>query len=91
MWTLANPRLQAAIVCLVIAIVYVFIWPGRKDPDRQRPIWRKLVLRWFHSFTWILIGAACLLWSKTWALAALIVYAIFMLATLSDRKAANRP
>ena len=85
MWTLANPRLQAALVCLVIAIVYLFIWPGRKDPDRLRPIWRKLVLRWFHSLTWLLIGAACLLWSKLWALLALVTYIIFMLASMADR------
>jgi hypothetical protein len=92
MWTLANPRLQAALVCLGIAIVYVFIWPGRKDPERfrQHPLWRQLVLRWFHSLTWVLIGAACLFWSKLWALAALVAYIIFMLVTLAERNAASR-
>ncbi len=87
MWIFANPRLQAAIVCLVIAIVYLFIWPGRKDPKRPRPIFRKLVLRWFHSLTWILIGAACLLWSKALGLIAVVVYLSFMWASMSDRNA----
>jgi hypothetical protein len=80
MWTLANPQLRAAVICFVIAVVYIFMWPGRKDPERVRqlPFWRRLVLRWFHSLTWLLIASACLFWSKVPAIAACIVYLIFV-------------
>jgi len=80
MWSLANPQVRGALVCLVIAVVYVFLWPGRNDRQglRQLPWWRRIVVRWFHSLTWLLIGAACLLWSKLIAVAAAIVYLVFM-------------
>ena len=90
-WTLANPRLQAAVICLVIAVVYLFLWPGRKNPERvhQRPLWRRIVLRWFHSLTWILIALAVVLWSKVPAAVAAAVYIIFVSAINHERNAAG--
>jgi hypothetical protein len=80
MWSLANPQVRGALICLLIAVVYLFMWPGRKDPDRVRqlPLWRRMVLRWFHSLTWVLIAVACLLWSKLTAVVACIVYLVFL-------------
>jgi hypothetical protein len=77
---------------MVIAAVYVYLWPGRKDPERvrQRPLWVQVVLRWFHSLTWVLIALACLLWSKVPAFAAFVVYLIFLLTMMGDRKAVDR-
>jgi hypothetical protein len=87
MWSLNNPRIQAAAICLLIALVYVFIWPGRKNPERTRqyPIWQRIVLRWFHSLTWVLIAVACVTWSKLPAAAAFVVYMVFLFATLRAR------
>jgi len=80
MGSLANPQVRGALICLVIAVVYIFLWPGRNDRERfrQLPLWRRIVLRWFHSLTWVLIGVACLLWSKLTAIAACIVYVVFL-------------
>ena len=80
MWSLANPQVRGALICLVIAVVYVFLWPGRNDPERMRqlPLWRRIVVRWFHSLTWALVAVACLLWSKLTAIAACLVYLVFM-------------
>ncbi|HEY1262274.1 MAG TPA: hypothetical protein VGF06_02055 [Terriglobales bacterium] len=93
MWTLANPRLQAVIICVLISIVYVFLWPGRKDPDRirQRPLWRRIVLRWFHSITWLLIALAVILWSKVVAGIAAAVYIIFIVVSNQERTAGRPP
>jgi hypothetical protein len=80
MWSLANPQVRGALVCLVVAVVYIFLWPGRNDREHfhQLPLWRRIVLRWFHSLTWLLIAVACLLWSKLTAIIACIVYLVFM-------------
>jgi hypothetical protein len=89
MWSLANPRVQAAIVCLLIAVVYLFLWPGRKHPERfrQRPFWRRTVLRWFHSLTWIFVALACLLWSRALAGVAFAVYLVFLITAARERSA----
>jgi hypothetical protein len=81
--------MQGALVALVIALVYVFIWPGRRHPENMRrfPLWQRLVLRWFHSLTWILIAVACLIWSKFVAAAAGVVYLIFLFTSLRVRNA----
>lgn len=92
MWSLSNPRIQGAIICMVIAVVYVFIWPGRKDPEgfRQKPLWIQIVLRWFHSLTWVLIALATLIWSKVPAAAAFFVYLIFILTMARERNTFRR-
>ena len=88
MWMLANSRVQAAVVCLVIALVYALVWPGRNDPERvqRRTLWARVVLRWFHSLTWVLIALACLFWNRVAAVAALVVYLIFLVALNRDRR-----
>lgn len=80
MWSWANPQLRAAIVCVAIALVYSFLWPGRKNAARvaQLPFYQRIVLRWFHSLTWLVIAAACLLWSKPIAILAAVVYLIYL-------------
>lgn len=92
MWTLSNPRVQAAIICTVIAILYIFIWPGRKDPEgfRRKPLWTQIVLRWFHSLTWVLIALAILMWSKIPAAAAFLVYLLFIFTMARERNTSRR-
>jgi hypothetical protein len=88
MWTLANSRIQAVVVCLLIALVYAFMWPGRKEPERvrRRALWARIVLRWFHSLTWVLIAIACLFWNRVAAGSALVVYLVFIVALNRDRR-----
>jgi hypothetical protein len=83
----ANPQLRAAAVCGVIALVYVFLWPGRKNPSQvsQLPLWQRIVLRWFHSLTWLLIAVACFYWSKLPAIAAGTVYFIYLFVVSRTR------
>ncbi|HEY6182175.1 MAG TPA: hypothetical protein VIW67_08015 [Terriglobales bacterium] len=80
MWSLAYPNVRGALICLVVAMVYIFLWPGRNNRElfRQFPLWRRVVLRWFHSLTWVLIAISCLLWSKLTAILAAVVYVIFL-------------
>jgi hypothetical protein len=84
--------MQAAIACLFIALVYVFIWPGRKSPEimQRLSIWQRMVLRWFHSLTWILIALACVKWSKIPAAVAFLVYVIFIVTSLRVRNVGGR-
>ena len=84
--------MQAAIACLFIALVYVFIWPGRKSPEimQRFSVWQRIVLRWFHSLTWILIAVACVMWSKIPAAVAFVVYVIFIVTSLRVRNAGER-
>jgi hypothetical protein len=80
MWSLANSQVRGALICLVIAVVYAFLWPGRKNPEYLQllPLWRRVVVRWFHSLTWVLVAVACLIWSKLTAIAACLVYLVFL-------------
>ena len=77
-------RIMGIIICLIVASAYSFVWPGWKDPERvrHRPLWSKIILRWFHSLTWLLLAAACYLWSTLPAALAGGVYLVFIL----DRK-----
>jgi hypothetical protein len=80
-------RVVGILVAVSIAIAYYFIWPGWKDPNlaSRRSLAPKIILRWFHSLTWLLLAVACFLWSKTTAALAGIVYLIFMLTLLLER------
>ncbi|HEY7615831.1 MAG TPA: hypothetical protein VH744_03435, partial [Terriglobales bacterium] len=71
-----NTRPLAAAICLLVAFMYMRLWPGRRDAQlvARRTPWARIVLRWFHSLTWVILGLACLLWSRALALAAVIVY-----------------
>jgi hypothetical protein len=80
-------RIVSIAFALIIAITYYFVWPDWKDPQlvKRRSLAPKIILRWFHSFTWILLAATCFLWSKSTAALAGIVYLIFMLTLVLER------
>lgn len=84
-------RIFGTVIAVGIAIAYYFFWPGRRDPNRvsQRPLWSHIVLRWFHSLTWILIAMACFFWMKFAAVLAGVVYLIFIVALAQERRAAK--
>ena len=91
---LGFPLQTWGILCLAVAVAYFFKWPKPK-PDRTGPPRNTLVhiiLRWFHSVVWLLLGLACFLWASgpssaanAVAVAALIVYAVFLVTLLRDR------
>ena len=85
-------QIVGAVLCLIVAVVYYFVWPGWKKPERRRRTShvRRFILRWFHSLTWILLAATCLLWSKIPALLSLVVYLIFLAAVVLDKSTVRR-
>ena len=76
--------------CLLVALGYGFfvIDPARGYNWANQPLWRLLILRWFHSLVWVLLGLACLVmqltggqattWAKGLGVAGLLVYMLYM-------------
>jgi hypothetical protein len=78
-----------ALVAIVIAGVYVVV-----DTSNGASGLSYLILRWFHSLCWVLLAAAAVAMSRLtpmpveWAvplgIAGGVVYAIFLITTLSN-------
>jgi len=47
------------LLCIVIAILYVFIKPRERNPQaaKHRSPWRKIILRWFHPLVWLFLAS----------------------------------
>jgi len=91
---LGLPLQTWGILCLAVAVAYLFKWPkpkpGSTGPPRTALV--HIIVRWFHSVVWLLLALACFLWASgpstianALALAALIVYLIFLATLISDR------
>ncbi|MFN8500454.1 hypothetical protein [Kouleothrix sp.] len=71
-------------LCLVVAAVFVVVWP--KDRVADAGALRLFVVRWFHALVWVFLAASCFLrmrpelggLANRVAFAALITYLIFM-------------
>jgi hypothetical protein len=84
------------ILCVAVAVAYFIKWPKPKA-DRPGPPRLPLVhiiLRWFHSLVWLSFALACFFWASGYsllasgfALLALIVYLVFLLMLMADRRA----
>jgi len=85
-------RILGIVISAVVAIAYYFVWPGWKDPQLvlQRSVSSKIILRWFHFLTWVLLAAACFLRTKRLAVLAGGVYLIFILTLAHERRSARR-
>lgn len=77
--------------CLILALIYAVQWP--KAMGRERPLITHLIIRWGHSLVWLLLAAACFLWyvgsnplGNQLAANAMIVYVIFIIVMLRDRR-----
>ena len=82
------------VICLVVTIVWLFVWPA----DRANPAepLRAFILRWFHAGVWLLLALAAFIagfnrlggvrLAKPVALASLVVYLVFMAVFLTSRK-----
>jgi len=93
---LGLPWLAWGALCLLVAAIYLVIRPRQPAKDAApRPIWRQVVLRWFHSLVWVLLAAACFVQAlqlsrapgigSALALGALLAYLVFLAALVSDR------
>lgn len=86
------PPLVWAAACAVLALIYCFVWPRRRATGLRRGL-RYLVLRWFHSLVWVLLGVSLALHAlpdeegtvrqvaKLLAVLALVTYCAFLVAT----------
>jgi hypothetical protein len=97
---LGFPLSTWALVSLAAAVFYFIKWPRPKadwhGPSRLAFV--HFVLRWFHSAVWVLLGLACFLWvggpsglASVLALAALVVYLIFLVTLIADRRHSPPP
>lgn len=87
---LGIPTLIWGILCLLMAAVWLFVRPEQA----QRAVGaHRIILLWFHWLTWVLLGVAALIvtfggvdavgMAKMVAVAALVVYLLFIAALLS--------
>jgi hypothetical protein len=83
---LGLPNLLWAGVCLIVAGVFVIVWPKKKVTSEISPV-RYVVLRWFHSLAWFLLALWLTLIELTGSglanlvgFLALPVYLAFMIA-----------
>ena len=90
---LGIPLAAWGIVCLVVAVIWVFIWPSNKRVEPNgRP---HFILRWFHALVWLFLAAAAFIagfdilgganTARFVAMRALLTYLVFM-ATLVATK-----
>ncbi len=84
-----NLRFWGALICMVLAVVYFFLWPGRKSQGvaRHSPWFTYMILRWFHSLARVLLAASCLISAKFPAAVAAIVYLAFIITTWREHRA----
>ncbi|MFD3166849.1 hypothetical protein [Herpetosiphon sp. NSE202] len=57
---LGIPAVVWSLLALVIAAIFVYVWPSDKVPGDTTSI-RYLILRWGHTLVWLLIAGFILL------------------------------
>jgi hypothetical protein len=87
-------------VCLVIAAVYLIVWPRPKANASSRGSWRRRILRWGHGAVWLVLAAACFARVAAWAgvsdlangvaLVGGVLYLVFVASFVQDRLEASR-
>jgi hypothetical protein len=75
-------RIVGMIACLVVAAIYVVVWPGWKR-EGEWSAGARFILRWFHSLTWVLLAAWILMRQPAFGIASLLCYMIFLATWLS--------
>jgi hypothetical protein len=89
-WTLWG------LLALLVAGVYAVVWPRTGASARLGPVWRLLVLRWFHALVWVLLALSCFIRTdlipggsgaaNVAALIGLVTYAAFLGTLTIDRR-----
>ncbi|KPL91441.1 hypothetical protein [Herpetosiphon geysericola] len=57
---LGIPAIVWSMLALIIAAIFVYVWPSDKVPGDTTSI-RYLILRWGHTLVWVLIAGFILL------------------------------
>jgi hypothetical protein len=85
-------RILGIVICLMVASAYYSVWPGWKNPERvqHRSLWSYIILRWFHSLTWVLLALACYLRATLLAAVAGGAYLIFLMTLAHERRSAKQ-
>ncbi len=85
---LGVPAFVWAGLCLVLSIVWIFVWPAGQAAGRSGFLW--VALRWGHSVTWLVLAVAAAaaalgapVAAQRIAMAALPAYAAFVYATVT--------
>lgn len=83
-----------AIPCLMMAAIWSVIWPSYRAQGASS--WRRLVLRWAHALTWLLLAIALLLAGTGLAgggqtaailgVLALVAYGSFLYVTITTQQ-----
>jgi len=94
---LGVPWLIWGSICLVVGAMYTVVRPRARQPASVHASWLRPVLRWAHGLVWLVLAVACFCritdWSgaeagaNVFALLALPLYAIFLVALVTDRLA----
>lgn len=90
---LGVPFVLWGMLCLILAIVWVVVWPSDKAVAADSV--RFFVLRWFHALVWLLLAIAAFLaafdllggvtTARMVAFVSLITYFIFMFTFITIR------
>lgn len=92
---LGVPWLVWSAVAFLVAVVYAFVWPGKRVTVSTSTL-QYLILRWGHTLVWLLLGLAALLRaivpgaspkpSIYMAISALAVYIMFNLTLVTSKQ-----
>ena len=87
------PNLAWGVVCLILTIVWIIVWPSDKVISSDTI--RFFILRWFHALTWLLLALAAFIaafklfdgenTARFVAFFSLPVYIIFLLTFMTSR------
>ncbi len=87
---LGVPFLVWSGVCLLLAVVWVFVWPHKAGLAVDSPRW--LILRWGHALAWLLLALSALLahfalptLARLVGWAALASYLMFMVTSVTTK------
>ena len=93
---LGLPWILWGLLALLVAGVFAEVWPRTAGSERPRPVWRHLVLRWFHALVWVLLALSCFVRADLMpggssaanvaALLGLASYAVFLGTLAMDRR-----
>lgn len=90
---LGIPFLIWGLLCLVLTVIWVFVWPSGKAIGTDGL--RAIILRWFHALVWLLLAASAFIagfnvlggesTARFVAFLSLITYLIFMFTLVTSK------
>ena len=87
------PLVLWGVLCSVLTIVWIFVWPG--DKATATTGLRFIILRWFHALVWLFLAIAAFIaafnvlggsaTARRVAWLSLVTYLVFMATLLTTR------